>query len=81
MGFYFLLVAVMFYVQMILFKGENCSTDSPVLFFWLVSQIALFYFIVAFGLAKWGSYICWQAENHDQMAKRAVEEYFKKIKQ
>jgi len=65
MTFYFSLVAVMFFVQMILFQGENCSTDSPVFFFWLVIQIAIFYFIVAYGLAVWGSYICWQAENHD----------------
>ena len=63
MAFYFSLVAVMFFVQMILFQGENCSTDAPVLFFWLVVQIAIFYFIVAYGLAVWGSYICWQAES------------------
>ena len=65
---------------MILFQGENCSTDAPVLFFWLVVQIAIFYFIVAYGLAVWGSYICWQAESQDKLAKRAVEEYYKKMK-
>jgi hypothetical protein len=69
MGFYFLLVFVMFFVQMILFQGENCYQESPILFIWLVAQIALFYFTVAYGLAVWGSYICWQAENHDQIAK------------
>ena len=59
MGFYFALVGVMFFIQMILFKGTECRTESPIYYYWLVAQIALFYLIVAIGLAKWGSYICW----------------------
>ena len=79
MTFYFLLVFVMFFVQMILFQGENCYSESPVIFIWLTVQVGLFYFVVAYGLAVWGSYICWQAESHDEMAKKAVAKYVKQI--
>jgi hypothetical protein len=35
MTFYFLLVFVMFFVQMILFEGDNCYEETPLIFIWL----------------------------------------------
>jgi hypothetical protein len=43
--------------------------------------VGIFYFIVAYGLAVWGSYICWHAEKEERMAQKAVERYLQKAQQ
>ena len=68
MVFYLVLVFVMFVVQMYLFEADSCSTETPVIYIWLLIQVGLFYFIVAYGLAAWGSYLCWDAEKEEALA-------------
>jgi len=73
--FYFLIVATMFFVQMILWQGENCMGEATLMWSWLVIQIVLFYFIVAYGLAVWGSYICYTADQHEEEREEALRSY------
>ena len=77
--FYFFIVAVMFLIQMILFDSEGCSVETPILYFWLLAQVCLFYFLVAYGLALWGSYICWQSHNQEAIIKHKMKHYIKEI--
>jgi hypothetical protein len=65
----------MFFVQMCLFEATECSSEAPILYVWLAVQVGLFYFLVAYGLAAWGSYVCWDAEKEEALAKKAVSEY------
>ena len=53
----------------------NCRTEVPSLYWWLVCNVALFYFIVSFGLAVWGSYICKVVDTQEDITKEAVKEY------
>ena len=50
------------------------------LYWWLVTNIILFYTIVSFGLATWGSYLCKVADVQEEITKQAVEEYLKEKK-
>mmetsp|Transcript_12929 Transcript_12929/g.12821 ORF Transcript_12929/g.12821 Transcript_12929/m.12821 type:complete len:172 (+) Transcript_12929:78-593(+) len=77
MVFYFLIVGSMFYIQVVLFSDNDCRTTSIVMYFWLVANIVFFYFIVAYGVAKWGSYICWDAQMKEEHMKAAIEKYLK----
>ena len=72
--FYFFVCACMFFVQMQIWGGtENeCRSESPILYWWLVTNIALFYLIVSFGLLTWGSYLCRMAEAQDKITDEAV---------
>ena len=81
-GFYFFVCIVMFFVQLMLFGGENnnCMTEVPLLYWWLVGQIGIFYLIVAFGLCTWGSYICKVADAAEELTKEAVDDYLKERK-
>ena len=65
-----------------LFGGENnnCMTEVPLLYWWLVGQIGIFYLIVAFGLCTWGSYICKVADAAEELTKEAVDDYLKERK-
>ena len=58
--FYFFICAVMLFVQMQVWGGSenDCRSESPILYWWLIAQIILFYIIVTFGLATWGAYLC-----------------------
>ena len=51
---------------------NQCRTEVPSLYWWLVVNIALFYFIVSFGLAVWGSYICTVVDAQEEITKEAV---------
>ena len=62
-GFYFFICGCMFFVQLEIWSGSpeypnNSRTDVPALYWWLVINLTLFYFIVSFGLATWGAYLC-----------------------
>ena len=76
-GFYFFICGCMFFVQMELWGGvdNECRTEAPALYWWLVINITLFYFIVSFGLATWGAYLCKVADAQDEITKEAVKEY------
>ena len=81
-GFYFFICGCMFFVQMELWGGvdNQCRTESPALYWWLVTNIILFYTIVSFGLATWGSYLCKVADAQEELTKQAVDEYLKEQK-
>eukprot|EP00349_Pseudokeronopsis_sp_Brazil_P000057 CAMPEP_0202956522 /NCGR_PEP_ID=MMETSP1396-20130829/1023_1 /ASSEMBLY_ACC=CAM_ASM_000872 /TAXON_ID= /ORGANISM="Pseudokeronopsis sp., Strain Brazil" /LENGTH=121 /DNA_ID=CAMNT_0049673581 /DNA_START=74 /DNA_END=439 /DNA_ORIENTATION=+ len=64
--YYFYMVGAMFAVQVIFFKGTNCSIQSPLSFFWIAGQIFIFYVFVAYGIALWGAFICFQAEKEEK---------------
>ena len=49
------------------------------MYFWLIVQIIVFYFIVAYGIALWGSYICWESEKEEKQIKVAMKKYMDKI--
>ena len=68
-AFYFFVCACMFFVQMQIWGGtqNECRTESPILYWWLVTNIALFYLIVTFGLVTWGSYLCRQADAQEKL--------------
>lgn len=76
-GFYFFVCGCLFFCQMELWGGvdNQCRTEVPSLYWWLVVNIALFYFIVSFGLAVWGSYICKVVDAQEEITKDAVKEY------
>ena len=62
-GFYFFICGCMFFVQLEIWSGSpdypnHARTDVPALYWWLVINLTLFYFIVSFGLATWGAYLC-----------------------
>ena len=63
--FYVFLVFVMFMVQYFLFDSSQCYYESTVLYIWLLTQVVVFYLIVACGLATWGAFICWHADEED----------------
>ena len=46
-----------------------------------MTNIILFYLIVAFGLATWGSYLCKVAVAQESITKEAVKEYMKNVNQ
>jgi hypothetical protein len=81
-GFYFFICGCMFFVQMELWGGvdNQCRFEAPGLYWWLVTNIILFYFIVSFGLATWGSYLCKVADVQEEITREAVEEYLKERK-
>ena len=55
--------------------------EVPSLYWWLVCNITLFYFIVSFGLAVWGAYICKVVDMQDEITKDAVKEYLEETTQ
>ena len=42
----------------------------------MVVNVALFYFIVTFGLATWGFYLCKVADAHEELVKTAVDNHY-----
>ena len=70
----------MFFTQVELFGGEDpgkCRKEKPLLYWWLTSNVIIFYIIVAFGFCTWGSYICKVADAAEEITKKAVEDYLK----
>ena len=78
-GFYFFVCGVMFFTQLELWGGSenNCMTEAAVLYWWLFANIVVFYLIVSFGLATWGSYICKVADAQEELVEKARAEYAK----
>ena len=72
----------MFFVQLELWGGvdNTCRKEVPALYWWLVVNIIVFYFIVSFGLATWGSYLCKVADVQEELTQKAVEEYLAEVK-
>ena len=69
----------MFVAQVIFFRSKDCHIQAPLLYFWLVVQIVIFYVMVAYGIALWGAYICWEAEKEEKETQKAVKKYMKEM--
>ena len=67
--FYFFIVAVIYISMMMLFGGEknNCRTEAPSMWYWLIINVCMFYLICAFGLASWGQYLCSMADHKEEV--------------
>lgn len=78
-AFYFFVCGVMFFTQLMLWGGEdnNCMQEAAVLYWWLFANVVVFYLVVSFGLATWGSYICKVADAQEEFIAKARNEYDK----
>jgi hypothetical protein len=81
--FYFAIVIVMFFVQMMTFGGVSgeknpCMTETPLMYWYLVVNIAVFYFIVTYGLSTWGFYLCRAADAEEELVNEAVNTHLEK---
>ena len=65
--YYFYMVGAMFATQVVFFKAKNCHLQAPVLYLWVAVNILIFYVLVAYGIALWGSYICWESEKEEKI--------------
>lgn len=86
-GFYCSISSAMWFVQMLLFSSpppngaicRDAKTDtnvsSPLLYYYLLVNVIIFYLVVAFGLATWGSYLCAVADIKEEVTKAAIDEY------
>ena len=54
---------------------------APVLYFWVLINIVMFYVVVAYGIALWGAYICWESEKEEKQLQAAMAKYMKKATQ
>ena len=83
--YYVYLVGAMIAAQVVFFNGNgktltqtgavevSCFKHSPGMYTWLVLQIAVFYGLVAYGIALCGSYICWEADVEELKIKEAMK--------
>lgn len=78
--YYFYMVGAMFATQVFFFQGKNCHLSTPVLYLWIAVNILIFYVIVAYGIALWGSYICWESEKEEKIVKESMKQYMKEEK-
>ena len=58
--YYVYLVCAMVTVQFFVLQADGCNRTSPLLYYWLIVNILLFYMFIAYGLSMWGAYICWE---------------------
>lgn len=65
--YYFYMVGAMFTTQIIFFKSKDCNLTSPLLYFWVMLNIIMFYVLVAYGIALWGAFICWESEKDEEL--------------
>ena len=77
--FYFGMVGSMVYAQVVFFAATDCRSSNFFRYYWLGTNIALFYVFVAYGISLWGAYICWAQEEEENIAKEAMEWKFKKM--
>jgi hypothetical protein len=54
---------------------NNCRVERPAMWYWLIINVALFYLMVVYGMATWGSYLCRTADAKEEIINKAVEEY------
>ena len=77
--FYFAMVGAMVYAQFEFFQATGCRSSTFIRYYWLMMNITLFYVFIAYGISLWGAYICWAAEEEENIAKEAMEWKFKKM--
>jgi hypothetical protein len=60
-------------------NGVECRSNqqgaSPLLYYYLLVNVIMFYLVVSFGLATWGSYLCAVADIKEEVTKAAIDEY------
>ena len=66
-AFYIFIVATVYVSQMMLWASgdkepNNCRKERPAMWYWLIINVCLFYLMVIFGMATWGSYLCRSAD-------------------
>jgi len=70
---YYIFIGVSVYVsQMMLWAGggngsNSCRLGKPVMWWWLLINVCLFYLLVTFGMATWGSYLCKNADAKEEI--------------
>jgi len=79
-AFYIFVVATVYVSQMMLWgtggdKTNNCRVERPFMWYWLIINVVMFYVMVIFGMATWGSYLCRTADAKEEIINSAVEEY------
>ena len=81
--FYFVICGVMYISQLMIWGGEenNCRKDTPTMYWFIVTNVIMFYVIVSFGLATWGTYLCKVADAYEELTKEAVDELMAERKQ
>ncbi len=77
--YYFYMVGAMFFTQVIFFRSKGCQVTAPLLYFWVMLNIVMFYMLVAYGIALWGAYICWESEKEEKELQAAMKKYMKKM--
>jgi hypothetical protein len=79
-AFYIFVVVTVYVSQMMLWGSggsapNNCRVERPAMWYWLIINVVLFYLMVVFGMATWGSYLCRSADAKEEIINQAVEEY------
>lgn len=79
-AFYIFVVITVYVAQMMLWGSggtdpNNCRIERPAMWYWLIINVCMFYLMVAFGMATWGSYLCKTADAKEEIINSAVEEY------
>ena len=70
--FYFFIVGAMIGVQYIFFSGQGCNQVAPILYYWLFTNIAAFYCLIAYGISLWAAYICWEVDEEELLIQKAM---------
>ena len=71
-AFYIFAVVTVYVSQMMLWGSggsdpNNCRVEKPAMWYWLIINVALFYLMVVFGMATWGSYLCKAADAKEEI--------------
>lgn len=48
------------------------------MYYWLFTNILLFYVMVAYGLSLWAAYICWEVDEEEALIHAAAARYVAK---
>ena len=74
--YYLILIGSMIWAQYIFFGAIGCGLEAFVIYYWIATNIGIFYVFVAYGLSLWGAYICWAQEEEEKIVKEAMKEQF-----
>ena len=72
--YYALMIGTMIYAQLVFFGGAGCGTKAFFLYYWLATNIILFYIFIAYGISLWGAYLCWAQEEEEKIVQEAMKD-------
>ena len=49
------------------------------LYYWLATNIVLFYIFIAYGISLWGAYLCWAQEEEESLVREAMTDKLKNL--